>query len=393
MHFVFLALGYHPDLVGGAYRYAADVAVRLAARGHQVEVIVPNPENRFPGREVRDGVVLLRYPDEKGGAWSSWRKENQAARALLERQATPDALACFHQGFFQPCLKGLEPRSLALFHGPWGLEFLYARRTVPRGWLGRAKDRLIAFRLAQVERKLLQNVRRVLVMSRYVSSRLKEWHGSSLPPVEVIYGGVDTVRFAPPADRARLRQHLGLSADAFLLTTVRRLDPRMGLLTLVEGFAAVAADFPKALLWLAGTGPQREALEAQVRALGLEGRVRLLGFVPEPDLPGLLGASDCTLMPSLDLEGFGLATVEALACGTPVLGSKAGATPEILTTFGSHLLFEPGSATSLAGCLRSVLATPETLPAREACREHVLREFTWKRPVAALERAWTEIVG
>lgn len=392
MHFVFVCLGYHPDLIGGAYRYATDLAVGLAARGHGVDVIFPAAKDGMSAREERDGVTLHRFKNERQNQWTSWRTKNEVARALLRETVKKGTLVGFQHGYFAPCLSGFESSSLAIFYGPWGLEFQLSRGAVRRSAVRRFLDGLIGRRLAAVERGLLKGVRRILVTSRYVQSALPTWHGRDLPPVEIIYGGVDTARFAPPADRGALRRNLGLAEDAFLLTTVRRLDPRMGLLTLVDGFASVATEFPRALLWLAGTGPQKEALESRVRDLHLEGRVKLLGFVPEPDLPGILGASDCTLMPSLDLEGFGLATVEALACGTPVLGSKAGATPEILTSLGGHLLFDAGSADSLAGCLRSVLAKPATLPSRATCREHVLREFSWDRPVAALERAWTEIV-
>lgn len=393
MHFVFLALGYHPDLVGGAYRYAAELGVRLAANGHGVDVIMPNPENRLPARETRDGVGLHRYRDEKGGGWRSWKKENGAAMDLMRALCCSKTLVGCHQAFFEPCLSPWAQRSVALFHGPWGLEYLFARRSAPRNPLRKWIDRILARRLAQVEGRALRRVRRIFVMSQYVASRLPEWHGSLSTPVEVIYGGVDTVRFAPPRDREVLRKGLGLEEGEFLFATVRRLDPRMGLLTLVEGFAAIAKAFPCALLWIAGTGSQQAEIQARVRRLGLEGRVKLAGFVPEEDLPGFLGAADCTLMPSLDLEGFGLATVESLACGTPVLGSKAGATPEVLASFGGHLLFDAGSADALAASLRTALTQPGFLPSRERCRDHVLREFTWNRPVAAMERAWDQLVG
>lgn len=393
MHFIFLSLGYHPDLIGGAYRYVTELAVRLVGRGHEVEVIVPNPGNRLAAREVRGGVTLHRYPDQKGGGWMSWRAENRAAQAVLRERLGPETFVVFHHGYFSPCLPGLEARSAYFFYGPWGLEYLFARQAARRSWPRRVLDHLVASRLAAAERRLLRGVRRIFVTSRYVELRLPVWHGSGLAPVEVVFAGVDVDLFSPAKDRAALRRSLGLAERDFLFVTVRRLDPRMGLLTLVDAFGRAATAFPQARLWLAGTGSQKAELEARVRALGLEGRVKLVGFVPEADLPGFLSAADCALMPSLDLEGFGLATVEALACGTPVLGSKAGATPEVLSALGPDLLFETGSVDSLATHLQAVLANPQRLPGRERCRDHVLREFTWDRPVTALERAGNERIG
>ncbi len=393
MRFLFLSLGYHPDLIGGAYRYATELAARLAARGHDVEAVVPNPEAKFPTREERDGVTIHRYPDEKGGGWRSWRAENRSARRILADRMRSDTLLGFHHGYYAPCLEGWGARSVALFHGPWGLEYAFARQAAARTWFRRGRDRLVAWRLTATERRLLRGVRRIFVDSRYVAGRLPGWHGAGLPPVEVIYGGVDVEAFRPLPDRASFRRARGLAEGDFLFVTVRRLDPRMGLLTLIEAFAQVARDYPHARLWLAGQGPQRPELEARLRTLGLAQQARLAGFVAEAELPGFLSAADCALMPSLDLEGFGLATVEALACGTPVLGSRAGATPELLAPWGERVLFEPGSVEALAARLRAVLAQPSLLPGAEACRSHVLREFGWDRPVAAVERAWQQLVS
>lgn len=393
MRFVFLSLGYHPDLIGGAYRYAAELAERLAVRGHEVEVILPTPEGKQPAAEVRAGVRLHWFPSGCGSAWNNWRSENRAAAALLRTRLQPGTLVGFHHAFFAPCRRVLPQSSVALFHGPWGLEYALACQTGRRGWGRRLVDRLIAWRLMQVERGLLREVGRICAMSRYMAEQLPKWHGAGLAPVEVISAGVDLERFQPSAERAAWRRAQGLRETDFLLVTVRRLDPRMGLLALVEAFARVASRFPQARLWLAGRGPQREELAARITSLGLADRVVLRGLVPEEELPRLLVAADAALMPSLDLEGFGLATVEALACGTPVLGSKAGATPEILSALGPGLMFEPGSVESLSACLEKTLAHPELLPSRERCRRYVEQAFTWDRPVTALERAWTELAS
>jgi len=393
MRFLFLTLGYHPDLIGGAYRYAAELAERLAGRGHAVEIILPAPEGKPPGTEERAGVRLHWFANARGSAWANWRSENRAAADLLRARLQPGTLVGFHHAFFAPCLRALPQPGAALFHGPWGLEYALARQAARRGWGRRLVDGVMAWRLMTVERGLLRGVGRIYAMSRYMAEQLPRWHGRGLAPVEVISAGVDLARFQPSAERVAWRRALGLGESDFLLVTVRRLDPRMGLLTLLEAFARVAPRFPQVRLWLAGRGPQHEELAARIARLGLAERVKLLGLLPEDELPRLLVAADAALMPSLDLEGFGLATVEALACGTPVLGSKAGATPEILSALGPELLFDPGSVESLTACLERILAHPEQLPSRDRCRRYVERTFTWDRPVTALERAWTDLVS
>ncbi len=391
MHFVFLTLGYHPDLAGGAYRYVAEVAQRLAARGHEVDVICPNPENRLAAEETRAEVRLHRYRDEAGFFYRNWRREIRSARDLLTKiidSARGPILVINCHAFFEPVPAGLAVFDAYLFTGPWAEEFKLSRQARARSAACRWRDNLIAARLRQTENRALRAARKILTISRYYVEQLPRWHGAGLPPVQMISGGVDLDRFQPPSDRAAVRARFGVKPETFLLLTVRRLDPRMGLDRLIDAFARVAKEFPVAQLWLAGTGPQADELRARVAAHELGNRARLLGYMPEEDLPGLYAAADCTLMPSLDLEGFGLATAESLACGTPVLGSRAGATPELLEPLDSKLLFDATSVEAVAAKLRATLANPGVLPAREKCRSYAVEKFSWDGPVGACEEAF-----
>ena len=94
--------------------------------------------------------------------------------------------------------------------------------------------------------------------------------------------------------------------------------------------------------------------------------------------------------PKLDLEGFGLVTAEALACGTPVLASRAGANAEVVSPLDERLLFDAGSVDALAAKLADVLARRLPLPSREACAAHARTHFRWERPADAFERAHAE---
>ena len=208
--------------------------------------------------------------------------------------------------------------------------------------------------------------------------------------MSVVSGGANFDQFQPPADRGAARRKWNLAPEDFLFLTVRRLDPRMGLAGVLAAFAKASTKHPRARLWLAGRGPQQLALEAEIARLGLAESARLLGFVPEADLPGLYGAADCTLMPSLDLEGFGLATVESLACGTPVLASNAGANPELVGPLGAELVYPTDDPGEPERRLASILSGALKLPARDAAARYAAEAFRWDRPVLAFERAWTE---
>jgi glycosyltransferase involved in cell wall biosynthesis len=389
MEFAFLTLGYHPDLIGGAYRYVAEVARRLAARHHKVDVLYPAPEGRSPGLELRAGVRLHRYRSGAGFFLANFCRENAAVRKVLQRLETHgpgQVLYVMCHAYYTPALAGRRDPVAFLFTGPWAEEYRLARRARPRSCWQRWFDELIAVGLRATERRGLRRAQRILTISQYYAGRLPLWHPGRLPPVTMISGGVDSEQFHPAGDRADLRARLGLGPDDFLFLTVRRLDPRMGLVNLIDSFASISAEHRHARLWLAGLGPQREELARRIAAARLESQVRLLGYVAEEQLPGLLSAADCTVMPSLDLEGFGLATVESLACGTPVIGSRAGATPELLVPLSPALVFDSGSSDALAAKLREVLARPEWLPNSQQCRDYVLLHYSWDGPVSALEQ-------
>lgn len=389
MRFVFLTLGYHPDLEGGGYRYATEVAERLAALGHEVHAVYPNPRNALPASEIRNGVQLHRVVDGTGSFFANWRSENAAAKAVLEKLLAPGCprtLLATHQAYFERAARGRP--TVFMYQGAWGLEYAFSQQAKPRGMLRRLLDPWITRQLHRTEGRALAAAPEIFVASDYTRRRLPTWHPEVASPVRVISGGANFHQFHPPEERNAVRARWNLSSAELLFLTVRRLDPRMGLRSLIEAFGKASQSHPGARLWLAGRGPQRDELEALIGQLGLAGRARLLGFVPEVDLASLYSAADVTLMPSLDLEGFGLATVESLACGTPVLASDAGANPELVGPLDRSLVYPAGDSTELPRRLAAILSGSLPLPARVRCAEYARTEFRWDRPVDAFLQAF-----
>jgi glycosyltransferase involved in cell wall biosynthesis len=175
-----------------------------------------------------------------------------------------------------------------------------------------------------------------------------------LPPerVSTVYNGVDP-RFRPldPAARAAARARLGLP-ERFVLT-LGTLEPRKNHLGLLRAFARLAGAEPDLALVVGGRrGWLDQPIFDEVRRLGLEERVRFLGGVPDDDLPALYAAATAFAYPSW-YEGFGLPPLEALACGVPVVASRAGALPEVCGE--AALLVKPGDTDALAAALARAL--------------------------------------
>ena len=130
------------------------------------------------------------------------------------------------------------------------------------------------------------------------------------------------------------------------------------------------------------------AIRGLVDAAGLQSSVRFTGFVPDTDLRHLYSAADTLVLPSF-YEGFGLPALEAMACGTPVIASNAGALPEVVGDAG--LLFDPHSADALTHALGRVLgdvALRGDLAARGRARA---AQFTWEASARAALAAFEEI--
>jgi glycosyltransferase involved in cell wall biosynthesis len=259
------------------------------------------------------------------------------------------------------------------------------------GRLGRRPRRLAASALIplleRTERRALDAADRVLVLSEYSRSLLAGRRPDAAATAIRVQGGVDVERFSP-GDRVAARRALDVPSEATLVVAVRRLVERMGLEELVEACATLGADRPLQLV-IAGTGPLGPDLAARIRRSGAP--ARLVGRVGEEALVDWLRAADLVVMPSVAYEGFGLVTAEALACGTPVLGTPVGATPEILAPLDDVLLADGADAGSLSRGIERALAQAGTL--RDRCREYALERLSWERAMPAWEAAICGVAG
>lgn len=159
-------------------------------------------------------------------------------------------------------------------------------------------------------------------------------------PVRAISNGVDTNRFhlSPQTDRLGIRRKYHLAPDRTLFLYVGRLDGEKGLDTLLEATALLQRDdFQLAIV---GHGLYGQSLEKQVQTLGLEGRVVFIGFVEPEYLPALYNSADIFVMPSPE-ELQSIATLEAMACGKPILAANGRALPELVESGVNGYLFQP----------------------------------------------------
>lgn len=362
-----------------------------------MRVVVPSPAGRPAREEILEGVTVTRFANNRGPFWWNWWTENRRAATCVRQAldgAQPGASVLVLQHAFLRRAAASAIRSAAVpaptvctYYGPWPEEYLFARSLGPPPWPQRLFHRCIARALRHEERVMVRSAQLVLVLSDWMRLRARALQSGDAAPIQLLPGAVDLARFAPAADRDGVRRAAGVAPGQFVFLAVRRLDPRMGLDLLIEAFAGLEDPRGQSALWLVGDGPARGPLETRIQRLGLGQRVRLLGLLSEVDLVRAYQAADCTVVPSLDLEGFGLATAESLACGTPAMGSSSGATPELLRPLDPKLLFASASIPALRQAMQAALTEPGRLPARTVCRDYATRRFGWDEPVRLFEGA------
>ena len=202
--------------------------------------------------------------------------------------------------------------------------------------------------------------------------------------LRVIPSGIDARRFA---DRARLAQR---TSGAMVVGCVGVLEERKGQRFLLEAAAALKAQGLRLQFRIAGEGSLRLQLEQEAARLGLQDDVQFLGFVS--DTTGFLAAIDLFVMPSL-FEGLGVAALEAMAAGKPVIASRVGGLAESVVGGVTGLLVEPRDAPALAKAILKLVREP-SLAAGMAVRgrERVEQHFTLEQMALKNEAYYYDLV-
>jgi glycosyltransferase involved in cell wall biosynthesis len=253
------------------------------------------------------------------------------------------------------------------FHGPWAQESSLSGQS-KLSVLGKKTVEQLVYRTADAFITLSDAFRNLLIAKYRVAP----------DKIHVIPGAVDTSRFQP-SDRFAARDLLGWPRNQRIIFCIRRLVERMGIEALITAFASIAAKHPDVSLFIGGKGPLEQTLRAQVRSLGLDHRISMLGFVQDSLLPAHYQAADISIVPSQNLEGFGLTTIESLACGTPVLVTPVDGLTEVIRPLSPSCILPGANPDRIAEGLSAYLAGQFPLPSADQCVAYVEKHFIWER--------------
>lgn len=365
-----IGMGWFPSAPGGLNRYVYELTHQLAIQDQVYLAAVGLPET--PDQHLSQLINL-----------------STANRSLIPRLAETwlNARQCctfdldavnLHFSLYSLPMLGHLPKNIPwtfTFHGPWASESLAEG------------DKALGVRAKQwFERYVYDRCDRFIVLSQAFGNILHQDYRISRDKIHVIPGGVDTQRFSLTVSRGEARSQLGWPQDRFILFSPRRLVNRMGLDRLIDAIATLKTTNPDIWVAIAGKGPVKNSLAAQISDLGLADQIKLLGYLPDEQLPIAYQASDLTVIPSQALEGFGLIILESLASGTPVMTTPIGGMPEILQPFTPELITREPSAEAIAQQLTSVLTGQISMPSREECYDYAFDHFNWPKIAAQVRR-------
>jgi glycosyltransferase involved in cell wall biosynthesis len=221
----------------------------------------------------------------------------------------------------------------------------------------------------------------VLTSSEASARQIVQDFGVRPERIRNVRNGLDTQLFSPDPQVER--------KESELLCIGRSADPNKGIRTLIQSLARLPAHFT---LTLVDDDSPENQVRHWAREVGVQDRLRLTGRVATPELISLYRRAAIVVVPSR-YEGFGLPAVEAMACGTPVVATRAGALPEVIDLTGGGVLAERDDPNSLAQAIRSLLENTEAraMMAKRG-REQVVENLSWPRIAAATANVYAETI-
>ncbi|MFI6599396.1 glycosyltransferase [Nonomuraea sp. NPDC050536] len=371
---------------GGQNVHVAALATALAERGHTVVVHTrrtsPEPPDRVPMAPGVEVDYVPAGPPEPVPKDELPQHMPHFARILRERWRN-EHLDLVHAHFWMSGQAAL----MATGRIPV-VQTYHALGTVKRRWQGES-DTSPPHRIA-TEREIGQHADAIVATC---SDEVGELLAMGLSPskITVVPCGVALDRFypIPPHNQAHDGRWWSIPRGGRLLS-IGRLVPRKGIDTVIHALRRL----PGVELVIAGGDPE-DAESARLHDLadryGLDGRVRLVGSVPRKDVPDLIRSADAVVTVPW-YEPFGIAPVEAMACGVPVVASAVGG--HLDTVAGWGLLVPPRRPVALARAVRGLLADParrRALGAAGARRAHL--RYGWPRIAEQTEAVYERVIS
>ena len=220
----------------------------------------------------------------------------------------------------------------------------------------------------------------IIAVSDHTREQLRDLYRFDESKLQTVPPGIDTERFSETPG-----SHPGVPDEGDSILVLSRLDPRKGIDKAIRAFAEL--DRPDATLLIAGTGRLESSLKELATELGVREDVEFLGFVPDEELPELYSSVDLFVLPS-EYEGFGIVFMEAMACGTPVVGTDVGGIPTAVADGETGYLVPRDGVDELADRMVYLLSEPGRYDAMATKSREWADDHAWGEIASAVERTY-----
>jgi len=370
---------------GGMNVYVRELARELGSRGTPVDIFTRSQDPGRPTVEALScGVRVIHLhtgpnvPYDKN--WVLTYLPEFVSRVRCFADGEDLAYDLIHSHYW------LSGEAALRLRRSWGVPVVQMFHTLGamKNQVARSSDESETGQRIAIERRLLHEVDAVIAATPLDRAQMVWHYGADPRRIHVVPCGVDLRRFQP-RPRAEARAQLGLPAAERLLVCVGRMEPLKGMDALIRALPLILTrDIAARVLLIGGEdeghpaawNAEQRRLDALRRDLGVTERVHFLGAQPQERLPAYYAAADVVAAPS-HYESFGLAALEALACGAVVVASRAGGLALTIEDGRSGLLAPPDDHRALAEQILRVLENPALAAALRAGARRRAEEYGW----------------
>ena len=348
-----------PIVYGGLGRHVQALTQAQAARGDDVTVLTQSADQAM-SMSHEDGIRVIRAPHDPPEvpfgestllAWVLGMQTGMIRAASGARPLDMGSYDIIHAHDWVTAHAGIALRDAL------GARALVA--TIHATEAGRHQGWLpgpLSDAIHSIEHWLVHEADRVIACSHHMRREIETLFAPPTDHVSVIANGIDLQRWrATPARTARARD--AHAATGPLIVFIGRLEWEKGAHTLIDALPRLRRRLPGLRAVIAGRGGHAEELVKQARARRVSGAVDFVGWLPEPELHGLVAAADALVVPSL-YEPFGLVALEGAALGAPLVVARTGGLAEFVDDGVTGRVFEPGDAGSLADSVTQTIRDP-----------------------------------
>lgn len=319
-------------------KHLIDLVSKLDQKKFEPIVVAPDTEPYQKALGEAVGVIELPI-DDRIALWSDIKSTLKLARLLKELK--PDIL---HIHSNKAALIGRIAARMASVKS--------VLVTVHNFLIYQERGAFLRIPAAWLERFLARWTTQIITVSNELRNALIEIEKIPATKIVTVHNGIDVEDWREEDIDRSIREKIGVPEDHLLIGTVGRFVPFKGQAVFIDAVGELRKKYPRMKAVIAGKGPLEHELIDRVRSAGLEETIIFPGFVS--DVKSLIGSFDVFVLPSLK-EPFGLVLLEAMAARVPIVATRAGGVPEIITDYESGLLVPPGDIAALTTAIAKLL--------------------------------------